>query len=158
MHNLPTRKPNRLKNFDYSECNVYLLTICTQAHKCLFGYVRITDDEPVMELNPLGRLVAQAIAGIEAHYKNVFLDAACVMPNHVHLLLRLESSDDPHRPTVSRIVKQMKEYVTKQSGKAIWQKSFHDEIVRNDYAYQAAWNYVTYNAAKWAQDPYYSEE
>ena len=33
---LPKRKDNRLKNYDYSRAGAYFITICTKDRKCLF--------------------------------------------------------------------------------------------------------------------------
>ncbi|MCL2776017.1 MAG: hypothetical protein FWD71_22130, partial [Oscillospiraceae bacterium] len=58
-------------------------------------------------------------------------------------------------PTVSRVINQMKGYVTKQIGFSIWQKLFYDEIIRNEEAYQNIWRYIDENLAKWAEDDYF---
>lgn len=151
------RKPNRIKNYDYSSANIYLLTICTQNRAHILGNVKAGEDTPTMELSPLGRLVEQAVLSIEAHYANAALETYSILPNHIHLLLRLDATDCDHPPTVSRIVKQMKEYVTKQCGKNIWQKGFHDHVIRTEQDYLSAWNYVTFNPAKWETDKYFEK-
>ena len=60
--------------------------------------------------------------------------------------------------TISRVIQQMKGYATKQIGHSIWQKSFHDHIIRNDRDYQRIWAYIDTNPAKWEQDCFYTEE
>ena len=35
----PVRKPTRLKDYDYSCCGVYFLTVCTQDKKCIFSRI-----------------------------------------------------------------------------------------------------------------------
>ena len=152
------RKQNRLKDYDYSSANVYLLTICTQNRKHILGVVKTGVDTPTTELSALGRLVEQAVLGIEAHYTSAVLETYSILPNHIHLLLRLDVSDCDNPPSVSRIVKQMKEYVTKQCGRNIWQKGFHDHVIRTERDYLNAWNYVAFNPAKWEMDEYYVEK
>jgi len=39
MKNLPVRKHNSLKNYDYSRNGVYFITICTKNHVELFGEI-----------------------------------------------------------------------------------------------------------------------
>ena len=39
MNELPKRKPNRLKDYDYSQNGAYFVTICTQNRENLFGAV-----------------------------------------------------------------------------------------------------------------------
>ena len=161
-HNLSTiklnqfiRKPNRIKGYDYSSANIYLLTICTQNREHILGVVKTGEDTPTPELSSLGRLVEQAVLGIESHYENAALETYSILPNHIHILLRLDATDCDNPPAVSRIVKQLKEYVTKQSGKNIWQRGFHDHVIRTEQDYLSAWNYVTFNPAKWETDEYY---
>lgn len=72
-----------------------------------------------------------------------------ILPDHIHLLLRIDPAEAEKPPTVSQIVRLMKYAVTKKWGQPVWQKGFHDHIVRNREDYQNAWNYVTYNASKW---------
>ena len=149
------RKRNRLENFDYSQPNVYLITICTENREHLFGVVDARNDPPATVLSPLGELVERAILGIEDHYSNTNLITYSILPNHLHLLLQLNETDAPNPPSVSRIIKQMKEYITKTWGRNVWQKGFHDEVIRNEKHFQEAWDYVTYNPAKWEADQYY---
>ncbi len=61
-------------------------------------------------------------------------------------------------PTMSRIVKQLKGYVSKQIGAAIWQKSFHDHIIRNQKDYDEIYNYICKNPIRWRYDKLYIEE
>ena len=150
------RKRNRIENFDYSQPNIYLITICTENREHLFGVVTVHSDVPCTVLSPLGKLVKRSIEGIETHYPNAILEAFSILPNHLHLLLRLDPTDVANPPSVSRIIKQMKEYVTKNCGRNVWQKGFHDEVIRTEEQYLNAWNYVTYNPAKWETDEYYT--
>ena len=149
------RKRNRIENYDYSQPNIYLITVCTENRQQLFGVVETRDKVPVTSLSPLGELVKQAILGIESHYPNAFIEAYSILPNHLHLLLRLEETDAPNAPTISRILKKTKEFVTRAHGRSIWQRGFHDHVIRSEQEYLNAWNYVTYNPAKWESDEYY---
>lgn len=81
-----------------------------------------------------------------------------VMPNHVHLLLQIVPGADGRpmvAPTISTVVAQFKGTVSKQLGKTIWQKSFHDRVVRNEAEYQKIWEYIEYNPYYWTQDCFY---
>ena len=149
------RKRNRIENYDYSQPNIYLLTVCTENREHLFGVVEARPDKPVTVLSPLGKLVEQAILGIETHYPNTTIETYSILPNHLHLLLRLDPTAAPNPPTVSRIIKKMKEYVTRTWGKPVWQRGFYDHVIRSEQEYLNAWNYVTFNPAKWESDEYY---
>ena len=59
-------------------------------------------------------------------------------------------------PTISRIMKQFKGYVSKQIGYTCWQKSFYEHIIRNDREYQKIYEYIENNPVKWEEDKYYN--
>ncbi|MFI3325091.1 MAG: hypothetical protein R3Y35_02835 [Clostridia bacterium] len=58
-------------------------------------------------------------------------------------------------PTISRIIQQFKGSITKQIGKSVWQKSFYDEVKKNDKHYNEVWEYIDENPLKWTLDKYY---
>ncbi len=51
----------------------------------------------------------------------------------------------------------LKEVVTKSIGYSIWQKGYHDHIIRGEADYLRIWNYIDTNPAKWREDCYYTE-
>lgn len=156
---LPKRKPNRLKNFDYSSAGAYFVTICTEDRKCLLG--KIVGEDIILpnyrvQLSRYGKTVDNAIKNISAHYENVTVDKYVIMPNHVHLILMFENSGRIiSSPTVSTVVGQMKRYASKEAGISLWQRSFHDHVIRNEEDYLKIWEYIEYNACKWKEDCFY---
>ena len=44
-----------------------------------------------------------------------------------------------------------------QTGTSIWQRSFHDHIIRNDTKLTKLREYILYNPSLWAEDRYYSD-
>ena len=55
-------------------------------------------------------------------------------------------------PTVSMVVKHLKEYVTKHLHHPIWQKSFHDHVIRTQTDYETIWLYIDSNPKTWQTD------
>ena len=86
--------------------------------------------------------------------KTIKLDKLVIMPNHIHMILIIDKETSV---TVSRVIKQFKEYITKQIGESIWQKSYYDHIIRNEKDYLRIWKYIDENILKWSLDKYYSE-
>ena len=86
---LPRRKPNRLKNYDYSRPNAYFITFCTDGRRnLLWNDVGASIARPQdVPLSSYGRIVDQTINDIPKHYPMITVDQYTVMPNHVHLLL-----------------------------------------------------------------------
>lgn len=74
------RKPNRLKDYNYSDAGCYFVTICTNHHENCFGEIK---DEK-MVLNKFGEIADYVWKRIPGIYKNVILDEYVIMPNHVH--------------------------------------------------------------------------
>ena len=95
-------------------------------------------------------------------YANVTLDQYVIMPNHVHILLTLGDQNGRmiSAPTkgLPIVVGQMKRTVSKQAHMDIWQKGYHDHVVRNDADYLRVWDYIETNPAKWREDRYYCPE
>ena len=149
----PKRKPLRIPNYDYSLCNAYFLTLCTKNREPLFWSVGATCGRPLEQppLSDLGQIAASEIEKIHTIYPSVFVEASCVMPDHIHLLLVILAGADGRpqvAPTISRVIQQFKGSVTKQSGKPLWQKSFYDHVIRNDEDYLACWQYIEQNPMK----------
>ena len=158
---LPVRKPNRLPNFDYNTPGAYFITICTRDRKNLFwadvGASIARPQNPV--LSRYGVIVDDAIREIPLHYPTISVDHYVVMPNHIHLLLQINTDADGRAmlaPTISRVVQQMKGIVTKQIGRTIWQKLFHDHVIRSEKDYLKIWEYIDNNPAKWKEDCFYT--
>ena len=83
-----------------------------------------------------------------------------IMPNHVHLLLRISQTEDGRpqaAPTVAQGINQFKGAVTKRAGFPVWQKGYHDHIVRGDADYLRVWDYIHTNPARWREDKYFTE-
>ena len=162
------RKQNRLPEFDYSQNGAYFITICTRGKQKIFwiddksqNSVGADIIRPHDKLNDLGLIVECAIEQITEYYPNTMIDKYVIMPNHVHILMRIENDEFNGRiisaPTISIIIGQMKRWVSKQIAYPIWQKSFHDHVIRNEADYQRIWQYIDTNPVKWELDCYYTE-
>ena len=147
---LPTRKQTRLKDFDYSAAGAYFITVCTLERRNYFWEnVGATIGRPQdIVLSEYGKIADQAISNIPMIYPLVSLEQYVIMPDHIHLLLRIGSNEGGRAmraPTMSRIVQQMKGYVTKQIGHSIWQKLYFDHVIRNRQDYGEHIKYIYEN-------------
>ena len=151
------RKPNRLSEYDYSQTGAYFITICTHGRENLFW-----DDVGADSIRPqnvplssAGKIVEQGIIQIPDHYENIEVDKYCIMPDHIHLILRVESEGGGRMisaPTVSSVIGSMKRWVSRQVGRPVWQKSFYDHGIRNQRDYDEIWQYIENNPLKWLLD------
>ena len=157
----PVRKHNRLPDFDYSSPHAYFITICAVKRQHLFGQiVGATMGRPSeLLLSPAGKMVQAAISAIPEHYPAYMVEHSVIMPNHVHLLLRIRA-DEGRRPmvapTVSTVIAQRKGIVSKQLGMNIWQKGFHDHVIRTADDFREIWAYIENNLVTWAEDILFS--
>ena len=169
------RKQNRLSGYDYSRNGVYFLTICAKDREPIFGQLQMQQqsvgggalDAPQAEgqvvLSSNGRAIQNWISDCDKKYGDLRVLKYVIMPNHIHLLLYLENG--PSRapaPTpgrcnerIPRLVSGMKRMTNKVCGCDLWQRGYHDHIVRNDADYLRIWQYIETNPAKWAEDKYY---
>ena len=143
-----SRKPTRIPNYDYSQNNYYFITICTHEKKCIFGTVE--------QLNPLGKIAMQDLKNLEKCYKEVRIDSYIVMPNHIHAIVVLENAN----ASLNQIIGLYKSGVSRKirhivPNLQVWQRSYHDHIIRNQAAYEKIWNYVQFNGEKWNEDCFY---
>ncbi|NLJ40931.1 MAG: transposase [Clostridiales bacterium] len=108
-------------------------------------------------LSKIGDIVDSEINNINKIYDSVEINKYVIMPNHIHMIIILGSDSGRSKtaPTISRIIQQFKGSISKKVGFSIWQKSFHDHIIRNEHEYQEIWQYIETNPLKWAEDEYY---
>ena len=134
---------------DYNH-GYYFITICTHEKQCIFGLPG--------NLNDFGRITERHIQNIPSFYRNIFIDKYVVMPNHIHMILVLNNGDD--NAAVPLIIGQFKRGVTKEirsvyPDRIIWQRSFHDHVIRNQTGYEKIWTYIDNNPLKWEEDCFF---
>ncbi len=146
-----SRKSPRLAGYDYAEQNYYFITICSYNKKCIFG-------QPGY-LNNVGKVVKKHIELLSSIYPGIIIDKYVVMPNHIHAILIF---DDSASVSLSRIIGQFKMSVTKELKNTfcmdqVWQRSFHDHIIRNQKDYERIWLYIHGNPQRWSDDCFFTE-
>ena len=94
----------------------------------------------------------------------VSIDKYVIMPNHLHMIVRLrgETGGASPAPTLYDVVRVLKSLTTRLSRDRLgdlplWQRSYHEHVIRGERDYLEIWQYIDTNPAKWAEDRYYSE-
>jgi len=113
----------RHPRWDYSHAGYYFVTICTKGMYNFFGKI----ENGVMQLNGVGKIVAEEWLKTEEIRKSIKLDQWCVMPNHFHTIIVIQHNavETPQRgvPTVIKnwkpgslgaIINQFKSICTKR--------------------------------------------
>ena len=161
----PRRKSLRLTGYDYSQAGVYFLTVCALESRCIFGTCVGGGalDAPSIHLSEYGMAVERWIQACKIKYHDLTVLKYAIMPNHVHLLVELHGG--PSRapaPTPVRaneripmFLSGMKRMTNRTCGHSLWQRGYHDHVVRNDADLLRIWNYIDTNPARWTEDEYY---
>ena len=118
----------------------------------------------LVQLTARGK-AAQGILLQMEEYKTVKVEKTAIMPNHIHLLLFVREGEcagssqapNPTNAAVPLFVSLFKRKCNRICGENIWQRSYHDHIVRDEADYQRIWEYIDTNPAKWREDCFYSE-
>ncbi len=157
------RKHPRLKDYDYSLPGYYHITICAADESvCLSRVVRGGAAPPgEICLTKAGAIARAQLLALEQRYPYVRIDKYVIMPNHIHVIIRLMAEENQRkRPDVPSIVGAFKSLTTRQCnnvyrspGKIWFQTSFYDEVLRNEKAYQECWRYIDENPLKWLLSP-----
>ena len=165
------RQSIRLRGYDYTQAGAYYVTMVTYQRECLFG--EIVEGE--MRLNELGQIADECWRAIPDHFDHVELGAYVVMPNHVHgIILIKEANADvgaqqvgathespqpcgPIPGSLGAIIGSYKSAVSRCIGQeydiaGIWQRNYHDRIIRNRRELDAIWCYIEANPANWDED------
>ncbi|MBQ1263467.1 MAG: transposase [Oscillospiraceae bacterium] len=159
---LPKRKTTRLRNYDYSQNGAYFITICARNKQCIFSHI-VGEGlaPPENKLTEYGKVAKQEFINLENRY-NIRIDKYVIMPNHIHAIIIIENlaGGASPSPTISDIICTFKSMVTRKChninpNQIIWQRSFHDHIIRGERDYLKIWDYIDTNPHKWSEDCFY---
>ena len=157
----------RLKGYDYSQAGAYFVTIVTWQREVLFGEILKGE----MKLNQRGQIARECWESIPEHFQNVELGAYVIMPNHIHGIIIINdvhvgarhASPLREHPrgvapgSLGAIVGSFKSAVTKHIGRelketGIWQRNYHEHIIRNETELKNKTDYIEANPLLWDED------
>ena len=172
----PLRYATRLRGYDYSQGSCYFVTICVHERKAIWGTVSDTAFRP----NRLGEIAAETWVSIPSLFLGVELDSWVIMPNHCHGIIVLPDkitrgsraastptqevsgeSQSPIEPppSLARVINGYKSVSAKLInrhrgcvGEKVWQRSFYDHVVRDQWDLDAIREYINNNPLKWSLD------
>jgi putative transposase len=182
---MPIRRSIRLQGYDYSQPNMFFVTLCAYERNCLFGEAL----NNTVHLNEAGKVVKQYWLQIPEHFPQVVLDEFIIMPNHIHGILSIEERDDKSPPvgannyspaekdissldvktpsrikgtskTVGSIVRGFKIGVTKWfkenlNVSSVWQRNYYEHIIRVEEDLDKIREYIIANPLNWEKDEEY---
>jgi len=128
-----------------------------------------------LNMTPYGATVDKWIREISNKYSHISVDRYVIMPNHIHLLISVKMPNgrgDPSptenvevkSPGVIEAIAWLKYHTTKEIKEKfntfdipIWQRSFHDHVIRNEEDYYEVAKYIAENPICWEEDTLYSK-
>ena len=164
---LPNRRSIRLRDYDYAQGGAYFVTICTTQRLCLFGDV-INGE---VALSTIGQVAEGHWEDVPNHALGVTLDVWVLMPNHLHGVVVLPDVKDgcfsaDARPygakpsSLGVVIGGFKGAVSREVSarnltlvRPLWQRNYHERIIRNDGKLDAIRTYIHDNPARWLNDP-----
>ncbi len=164
---LPKRKPTRLQDYDYSTSGAYFITICAKDRKRLFGQIVGCGDfdAPKMILSDNGKILNKHLIRMGNRYPHIKIDKYVIMPNHFHVILCITDGKSgasetaaPYNNEISKFISLLKRYCNRESGENLFQRSYHDHIIRGEKDYQTIWEYIDTNPFKWESDCFYNDK
>ena len=116
-------------------------------------------DVPHVRLSEHGNIVEQTLREIEQQYEHLSVEKYVIMPNHVHLLIHVEDDGTSRTPSptnavIPAFVSTFKRFTNRRCGIKLWQRSYHDHVIRNGEDFREIWGYIDTNPARWAEDRY----
>ena len=167
----PSRKQNRLPDYDYSQEGSYFVTLCTHNRARLFEMeMPVGNDLCVVPDNENGtahrpcpagenQIIHKWIRETENKFPNVTIDKYVVMPDHLHLIVTIKerhagcSLPDVmcffKTMTTNEYIRGVKDGILLPFDGKLWQKSYYDHVIRNQQDYNEIWEYIENNPAKW---------
>lgn len=117
-------------------------------------------------LNELGEAVKRLIETLGDFNEGVFVDCFVVMPNHVHLVLKIERGAMPSHPEnrLGKLIGKLKslaarEYrllkekrLARDIGSKLWQANYWEKIVTSHDQLEAIRLYIANNPKNWSTD------
>ena len=161
VQNNPSRKPTRLSCFSYSNTGYYFLTVCARNKEKLFGTIVGGGalDAPSVQLSKIGKTLERYIESTN-RIPCVIVDKYVIMPNHFHMILAIEHNETQSLTSranekVPHVIGTIKRFCNRDLGENVFQRGYHDHVIRGEKDYQKIWSYIDDNPRRWKEDCMY---
>ena len=123
-------------------------------------HANYTKDDTVIILSEYGEIVKKYIEEGKTKLNSLTVDTYVIMPNHIHMILSLCNDglicpEKPCHDIIPKYISSLKTLITKEIGFSLFQRNFHDRIIRNEDEYEKIWQYIELNPTTWAEDYFY---
>ncbi len=140
----------RYHGYDYSRGASLFITMSTEPRLALFGRVR----DAGVDLSEFGSQVLEAVEAIPRLNPGVSLFEHVVMPDHLHMNLRLAAGLTEPLQVLGAAMRRFKSYTTTLARKnlglhKIWQQGYHDRVCLSRRFIDSVTRYIRYNPLKY---------
>ena len=149
--------PLRNPNINYFK-GWFFVTFQVAMNKSVFGVI----SDKKLILNALGKMVRENLLGLGRIFGELYVDTAMVMPNHVHVVLKIDSHDE--KKDLTYFIGRFKSFTTNQYhklvkagecvdlGPRLWADNFYDNLVSSHQELVNVRNYTLKNPERWEDD------
>ena len=149
--------PLRNPNINYFK-GWFFVTMQVAKNQSVFGVI---SDKRLLQ-NKLGEMVRENLLGLGRIFPELYIDTAMVMPNHLHVVLKIDSADE--KRDLSYFIGRFKSFTTNQYlklvaagecvdiGPRLWQGNFYDNLVSSHQELVNVRNYTLKNPERWEDD------
>lgn len=127
----------RALKHDYSRQGTYLITIVVAGRKPLLGKL-VLENNPHVDLSPLGeQILREEIKKIHEFYPAVEIWKTCIMPDHIHMILRVNGTL-PNNLHLGTVVRGFKSGCTRAyraltgNDDSLFEEGYNDRILTED--------------------------
>ena len=149
--------PLRNPNINYFK-GWFFVTFQVAMNKSVFGVI----SDKKLILNALGKMVRENLLGLGRIFGELYVDTAMVMPNHVHVVLKIDSHNE--KKDLTYFIGRFKSFTTNQYhklvkagecvdlGPRLWADNFYDNLVSSHQELVNVRNYTLKNPERWEDD------
>lgn len=182
--NLSKRKNLRLPQYDYTQAGGYFVTMCTFEHLCLFGKIQ-NCTLSLNDCGRIAHECWEKIPTIYSHIQlDEFIvmpnhiHGILIIDDKRRMKRDAQRGDQRNEgwanqreeerarqclaPTLGVVIGQFKSVVTKRMnalrdtpGTYVWQRNYHDHIIRDEMDLNRIRKYIRDNPREWKNDTYY---
>ena len=147
--NKPVTYYRRYHGYDYSRGAALFVTISTEPRRALFGRV----ENAAVVHSELGRAVLEDMAAIPRFNPGISLFEHVLMPDHLHMNLRIEPGLAEPLQVFGTAIRRFKTFTTTLARKSLglpklWQQGCHDRICTSRRFIDSTARYIRYNPLK----------
>lgn len=148
----------RMRNHQYNEVGTYMVTIVVEGREPVFGHIKGNTrahhddgDYPATVLSPLGeRVLREELPKIHEHYPMVEVWRICIMPDHIHLIIRINATMPPKK-SLGNVIGGFKGGISRAwgGGRPLFEDNYNDRVLMRNGQLNDWKMYLHANPFRW---------